>query len=50
MSAMRFNSSNPDPWTKPRPWHDASLRYMKHGPIQPMEGKPRGFLALFRWH
>ncbi len=49
MSAMRFNSSNPDPWTSPRPHHDPSLRYQKHGPIQPMEGKSRSFLSLFRW-
>ncbi len=50
MSAMRFSSSNPDPWTQPRPHHDASLRMMKHGKIQPMESKQsRSFLGLFGW-
>ena len=37
MSAMRFNSTNPDRWTQPRPHRDASLRYQMHGPIQPMD-------------
>jgi len=47
MSAMRFSSSNPDPWTQPRPYHDASLRLMMHGKIQPMDYKPRSFFGLF---
>lgn len=49
MSAMRFNSSNPDPWTMPRPPLDPSQRLRKHGRIQPMEGESRSFLDLFRW-
>ena len=49
MSAMRFSSSNPDAWTQPRPYHDASLRMMKHGKIRPMEYKSRSILALFGW-
>jgi hypothetical protein len=49
MSSLSYRSSQPDPWVMPRPHRDASLRYMIHGPIQPME-QP-GFLArLFRRH
>ena len=47
MSAMRFSSSNPDAWTQPRPHHDASLRMMMHGKIQPMDYKQRSFFGLF---
>ena len=43
MASQSFHSSRPDRWTMPRPYRDASLRYRKHGPIQPME-EP-GFLA-----
>lgn len=43
MSSQHFRSSRPDQWTLPRPYQDASLRYIKHGPIQPMD-QP-GFLA-----
>ena len=43
MSSLTFRSSRPDGWIQPRPHRDASLRYMTHGPIQPME-EP-GFLA-----
>jgi hypothetical protein len=43
MSSLSFRSSRPDPWVQPRPHQDASLRYLKHGPIQPME-EP-GFLT-----
>ena len=35
MSKM-FRSSRPDGWTAPRPYTDTSMRYMSHGPIQPM--------------
>ena len=50
MSAMRFSSSNPDPWTQPRPYHDASLRMLKHGKIQPMESqKKSSIFSLFGW-
>lgn len=50
MSAMRFSSSKSDPWTQPRPHHDASLRMMMHGKIQPMEAeKSRSIFSLFRW-
>jgi len=44
MSA-RFRSSRTDAWTHPRPHQDASTRYAKHGPIQPMEQPRRGILA-----
>ena len=37
MSSLSYRSSRPDRWSQPRPHQDASLRYMKHGPIQPME-------------
>ncbi|MGZ3197839.1 MAG: hypothetical protein ACXU60_12170 [Croceibacterium sp.] len=43
MSSLSFRSSTPDRWVQPRPHHDVSLLYMKHGPIQPME-EP-GFLS-----
>jgi len=43
MASQSFRSSQPDRWTMPRPYRDASLRHMIHGPIQPME-EP-GFLA-----
>ena len=37
MSSMSFRSSRPDNWVQPRAHRDASLRYMKHGPLLPME-------------
>jgi hypothetical protein len=37
MASPTFRSSRPDGWTVPRPHRDASLRYMMHGPILPME-------------
>lgn len=33
----RFHSSRPCRWNVPKPYTDASLRMMKHGPIQPMD-------------
>ncbi|WP_170304752.1 hypothetical protein [Croceicoccus estronivorus] len=36
MSSLIFRSSRPDTWTMPRPYSDPSLRYRKHGPVQPM--------------
>ena len=41
--AKIFRSSRPDGWIQPRPYRDATYRYMSHGPILPME-EP-GFLA-----
>ena len=41
--AKIFRSSRPDSWSQPRPYRDATYRYMSHGPILPME-EP-GFLA-----
>jgi hypothetical protein len=46
MSSLSFRSSRPDGWIHPRPHQDASLRYMKHGPIQPME-EPSLLARLF---
>jgi hypothetical protein len=43
MSSLSYRSSRPDSWIMPRPHRDASMRYMTHGPNQPME-EP-GFLA-----
>jgi hypothetical protein len=39
-----FRSSTPCQWVNPRPHTDASLRYMKHGPVLPMQSK-LGLLA-----
>jgi hypothetical protein len=36
MASRTFRSSSPDVWVLPKPYSDASLRYLKHGPIQPM--------------
>ena len=47
MTSYTYTSSRPDHWTQPRPHRDASLRYMAHGPIQPMvrrDGAP-GLIA-----
>ena len=49
MSSLSFHSSSPDRWVQPRPHQDASLRYMKHGPIQPME-EPGLLARLFGRH
>lgn len=46
MSSLTFRSSRPDSWTLPRPHSDASLRYHKHGPIEPMH-KPGLIARLF---
>lgn len=35
-----MHHSRPDRWSNPRPYTDASLRRMKHGPLLPME-EPR---------
>lgn len=37
MTTASITKSKPDQWTLPRPHTDASLRFWKHGPIQPME-------------
>lgn len=44
MSSYTFRSSRPDHWTQPRPFTDASLRYMAYGPIQPLQ-RQGGFLS-----
>jgi hypothetical protein len=36
MASRTFRSSRPDGWILPKPYSDASLRFMKHGPVQPM--------------
>jgi hypothetical protein len=45
-NSLSYRSSRPDAWIMPRPHRDASLRYMKHGPILPME-QPGWFARLF---
>ena len=45
MSSLSFHSSRPDSWVVPRAYTDASQRYMKHGPIQPMNYRQPGLLA-----
>lgn len=51
MPSQRFHSSSADPWTSPRAFHDATSRYRKHGPIQPMVEEMGYFRRLFarRW-
>jgi hypothetical protein len=46
MSSLHYKSSRPDHWTMPRPYQDASSRYIKHGPIRPME-EPGFWRRLF---
>lgn len=41
-----YRSSPSCSWVAPRPHRDPSLRYMMHGPIQPME-EPGFFARLF---
>ena len=47
MSSLTFRSSRPDAWVQPRPYRDASQRYMQHGPILPMDNEPGFFARLF---
>ena len=44
MSYLSSRSSRPCSWNEPRPYQDASLRLMKHGPILPMEEQERSML------
>ena len=49
MVRPRFHSSRPDHWNVPRPKQDANQRLSVHGPVLPMEDKPKGWLRrLFR--
>ena len=36
MTPASIFKSKPDHWTAPRPYCDASIRFHKHGPVQPM--------------
>ena len=45
MSSQMFRSSRPDSWNQPRAYTDSSLRFQKHGKVQPMESDRPGFLA-----
>ena len=47
MSSLSFRSSRPDNWVQPRPYTDPSQRYMRHGPILPMDEEPGFFARLF---
>lgn len=44
MTPTLYRSSRPDNWTLPKPHTDANQRYIKHGPIRPMDGD-RGFFG-----
>ena len=46
MTHLRHTSSAPTHWVSPRPHSDASIRFQKHGKIQPME-KPSFLKRLF---
>jgi hypothetical protein len=46
MSGLSFRSSRPDSWVQPRPHTDASTRFLRHGPIRPME-EPGWLARLF---
>lgn len=39
MSHERIYASRPDVWVRPRPYSDANMRRLKHGPIVPMQQK-----------
>jgi len=43
MTTSSYRSSRPDRWTAPRPSSDPWQRYIKYGPIQPMD-EDRGLL------
>lgn len=43
MANLSYRSSKPDAWIAPRPFCDATVRMMKHGPVQPM--REPGLLA-----
>ncbi|ABC64315.1 hypothetical protein [Erythrobacter litoralis] len=49
MSSYSFRSSRPDTWSSPRPYSDASTRFMAHGPIQSMD-QPTIWQRLFGAH
>ena len=42
MSSYSVRSSRPCQGVNPRPHQDAGLRFMKHGPILPMEDEEQG--------
>ena len=46
MFTPSYRSSAPDRWTQPRPFSDASVRFMKHGAIRPMS-EPSFLQRLF---
>lgn len=46
MSALSYRSSRPDQWAQPRPFSDASQRYIKHGPVLPLD-QPSFLARLF---
>ncbi len=41
MSHYTFRSSRPDHWVSPRPYRDADLRAIAHGPIRSMHKPTR---------
>jgi hypothetical protein len=47
MIPISYRSSRADAWNTPRPHTDPSQRYMKYGPIQPMDDDRSLFWRLF---
>ncbi|QNE04644.1 hypothetical protein [Croceicoccus marinus] len=47
MYTPSYRTSSPDRWTLPRPYSDASQRFMKFGAVQPMH-EPTLWQKLFR--
>lgn len=46
MTGWTKHSQQACAWNKPRPHRDASLRYMMHGPVRPMQ-EPTWLARLF---
>jgi hypothetical protein len=46
MTSLSYRSSRACQWNEPRPHQDASARYRKHGPLQPMQ-EPGFWSRLF---
>jgi hypothetical protein len=43
MIPTSYRSSRADTWSRPRPYSDPNLRYLRYGPIRPMD-EDRGLL------
>ena len=47
MYNLNFRGSQPDRWSSPRPYRDASLRRRAYGAVQPMQSEPGILARLF---